>query len=77
MNDVADRDKKMPAVEQSDNEEWLDNENQQPVLVGVLTNDEDICNYPDFLFVNGGPPLDVCQGFCGGRHCFHHACNMN
>ena len=35
------------------------------------------CNYPDCLFAIGGPPLDVCQGSCGGRRCFHHACNVN
>ncbi len=75
--DVADGDKKMPAVEQPDNDKGLDVEKQQPVTVGVLTINEDICNYPDCLIVNGGPPLDVCQGFCGGRHCFHHACNVN
>ena len=75
--DVADGDKKMPAVEQPDNDKGLDVEKQQPVTVGVITDNEDICNYPDCLFVNGGPPLDVCQGFCGGRSCFHPACKVN
>ncbi len=62
---VDDDDRKMPAVEHDgDNDEGIDTYSGG-------------CNYPDCMFSMGGPPLDECQGFCGSRRCFHHACNVN
>ena len=38
-----------------------------------------VCNYPVCVcvFGSGGPPLDTCQGTCGKKNGFHHACNVN
>ena len=38
------------------------------------------CCYPDCLFAfspGGGPNLDDCQGKCGKKKAFHHACNVS
>jgi hypothetical protein len=37
------------------------------------------CCYPECIFANmpTSPLLDVCQGMCGQKGQFHHACNVN
>lgn len=73
-------DRKMAAVEDERKEEKTKGM-EQAATKGIeqTANDDGMntCNYPDCLFARGGPPLDVCQGTCGGRRCFHHACNVN
>jgi hypothetical protein len=62
---MIDDDRKMPAAERDrDDDDGIDDRS-------------DGCNYPDCMFSSGGPPLDECQGSCGRRRCFHHACNVN
>ena len=73
-------DRKMAAVEDERKEEKTKGMEQAATKGIEQTANDDAtnsCNYPDCLFARGGPPLDVCQGTCGGRRCFHHACNVN
>jgi len=37
------------------------------------------CCYPDCILLNmpTSPPLNVCQGMCGKKGRFHHACNVS
>ena len=63
-----------------------DNDVHEELKVGVNDNmssfpvvDSLTCCYPDCIFVNmtTSPPLVVCQGICGKKGRFHHACNVN
>ena len=77
---LYDDDRKMAAVENERKEEEMERIEETENNDGMGEQEKatgDTCNYPDCLFAIGGPPLDVCQGSCGGRRCFHHACNVN
>jgi hypothetical protein len=64
--DVYDNDANNAAVEEHDGKE-------------VPQSEEGCgrCKYPVGLFGRGEPPLDTCQGTCGKKNGFHHACNVN
>ena len=77
---LYDDDRKMAAVENERKEEETEGMEETENNDGMGEHEKatgNTCNYPDCLFAIGGPPLDVCQGTCGGRRCFHHACNVN